>query len=92
MLSRHTQDGTNDDLISRFIVPELIDFKEAVLKYGGILALYQQYYWDRNNSDLNNFKVQGQSHISVHNTKSIMNKNTTSSQYCTSPPSKGNVR
>ena len=39
MLSRHTQDGTNDDLISRFIVPELIDFKEAVLKYGGIFGI-----------------------------------------------------
>ena len=37
--SPHTQDGTNDDLISRFIVPELIDFKEAILKYGGVCGI-----------------------------------------------------
>ena len=38
-LSPHTQDGTNDDLISRFIVPELIDFKEAILKYGSVFGI-----------------------------------------------------
>ena len=39
-LSPHTQDGTNDDLTSRFIVPELTDFKEAILKYGGVFGIY----------------------------------------------------
>ena len=39
-LSSHTQDGTNDDLISTFIVPELTDFKEAILKYGGVFGTY----------------------------------------------------
>ena len=37
--SPHIQDGPNDDLISRFIVPELIDFKEAILKYGNVFGI-----------------------------------------------------
>ena len=52
-LSPHAEDGTNDDLISRFIIAKLIDFKEAILKsrfwhyindIGGCILLLGQCY------------------------------------------------